>query len=328
MNVTNEQVTNATGGFSFPILSIAVNTQYRVQMPERPQIVSPIVTVGVKPYVKSKVNKKRVKRGKRIRFSGTVKPAAADQQIAIQKWNGDAVGDRRRHAVRSSGKFSKNLKIRRGGSYRVWTGSTDGPVRLERRQEVQDPFIQVSVEFAERYWYPDDGGQVWLSGYQLVDPATGSYLARDAPLLAERGLHVAGLAGARHRGDALASDALAPGSPLELRRDPGNEHDANAIEVHAGGAQVGFVPRELAAELAAELDAGRPWSAVVLREQRASPRDPRSGRDDAARARGGDRAPRPLGITLPHGAPHDPSVLPVAPPSRLLGVVAPRSASR
>ncbi len=36
-------------------------------------------------------------------------------------------------------------------------------------------------------------------------------------------------------------------------------------------------PRELAAELAPELDAGHPWSAVVLREQRASPRDPRSG---------------------------------------------------
>ena len=116
-----------------------------------------------------------------------------------------------------------------------------------------------------------------MSGYQLVDPDTGSYLARDAPLLAERGLHVAGLAGARHRGAALATDALAPGCPLELRRDPGNEHDANAIEVYAGGAQVGFVPRELAAELAAELDAGRPLSAVVLREQRASPRDPRTG---------------------------------------------------
>jgi hypothetical protein len=46
--------------------------------------------------------------------------------------------------------------------------------------------------------------------------------------------------------------------------------------VHAG-AQVGWVPRELAARLAADLDAGRPWSAVVLRERRASPRDPRTG---------------------------------------------------
>ncbi|MDP9400722.1 MAG: hypothetical protein M3P39_07225 [Actinomycetota bacterium] len=35
------------------------------------------------------------------------------------------------------------------------------------------------------------------------------------------------------------------------------------------------MPRELAPELAAELDAGGPWSAVVLREQRPSPRDPR-----------------------------------------------------
>ena len=44
-----------------------------------------------------------------------------------------------------------------------------------------------------------------------------------------------------------------------------------------GGDQVGWVPRELAAELAADLDAGRPWTAVVLREQRRSPRDARHG---------------------------------------------------
>ena len=34
---------------------------------------------------------------------------------------------------------------------------------------------------------------------------------------------------------------------------------------------------EVAAELAPELDEGRPWSALVLREQRRSPRDPRHG---------------------------------------------------
>ena len=71
--------------------------------------------------------------------------------------------------------------------------------------------MRVDVEFRERYWYPDDGGQVWLSGYQLVDPETGSYLGRDAPQVAGRGLRVAGVAGARHRERALESDALAPG---------------------------------------------------------------------------------------------------------------------
>jgi hypothetical protein len=37
------------------------------------------------------------------------------------------------------------------------------------------------------------------------------------------------------------------------------------------------VPRDVAAELAPELDEGRPWAAVALREQRRSPRDPRHG---------------------------------------------------
>jgi hypothetical protein len=134
------------------------------------------------------------------------------------------------------------------------------------------------VVFEERYWYPEEGGQVWLAGYTLVEAETGRFLGRDAPELAERRWRVAGVAGAaRHHADALQAEAVMPGRPLELRRDPGNPHDPNAIAVHAGGAQVGWVPRAIAAELAPALDAGEPFSAVVLREQRASPRDPRTG---------------------------------------------------
>lgn len=134
----------------------------------------------------------------------------------------------------------------------------------------------VQAVYEERYWYPDDGGQVWIAGYTPVDES-GRYLARDASELATRGLKVTGVAGARFQAAALASDAAGPGRPLELRRDPDNEHDPNAIAVLAGGEQVGWVPREVAAELAPELDAGRPWAAAVLREHRTSPRDPRTG---------------------------------------------------
>ena len=140
--------------------------------------------------------------------------------------------------------------------------------------------MEVKAEYDERYWYPDDGGAVWLAGYQLIDRETGRYLGRGAPELEEQRLFVVSVAGAgAHHADALATDAVKHGARLELRRDPDNPHDPNAIQVHPsdGGAQVGWVPRELAAELAPELDAGGPWSAVVLREQRRSPREPRHG---------------------------------------------------
>jgi hypothetical protein len=139
--------------------------------------------------------------------------------------------------------------------------------------------MNVPVTFEERYWYPEDGGEIWLAGYTPVDPDTGDYLARDAPRLRALNLRVASVAGAgKHHPDALASDAAAPGQPLALRRDAHNEHDPNAIAVDTtDGATLGFVPRELAAELAPRLDAGEPWSAIALRESRPSPRDPRTG---------------------------------------------------
>ena len=146
----------------------------------------------------------------------------------------------------------------------------------------------IDAGYEERYWYPDDGGEVWVAGYQLVDPDSGRYLARDAPELAARGLHVVGVAGAgAHHAEALASDAAAPGKPLELRRDPDNPHDPNAIAVHpaGGGEQLGWVPRELAAELAAELDAGPAVVSDRAARAAALAARPAPRAHDAARAR-------------------------------------------
>jgi hypothetical protein len=118
-----------------------------------------------------------------------------------------------------------------------------------------------------------------VQGYTPVDPASGRYLGRDAPALRDRGLIVTAVAGAAgFHDDVLQSGAASPGCALTLRREPANEHDANAIAVlTAPGAQLGWVPRAVAAELAPGLDAGAPWAAVVLRERRRSPRDPRTG---------------------------------------------------
>ena len=67
--------------------------------------------------------------------------------------------------------------------------------------------MDIPALFEERYWYPDDGGQIWIAGYTPVDPESGRYLARDAPELAARGVRVAGVAGAGlHHAEALDSE--------------------------------------------------------------------------------------------------------------------------
>jgi hypothetical protein len=125
----------------------------------------------------------------------------------------------------------------------------------------------VAVEHQERYWYPDDGGQVWVAGFQLVD-AEGRYLGRhELPA----GLLVTNVAGAVHRPQALASDLAAPGSALTLRPEPDNPHDPSAVAVDlADGTPLGYVPREFTLDVVG-------WSALALRERRRSPRDPRDG---------------------------------------------------
>jgi hypothetical protein len=128
--------------------------------------------------------------------------------------------------------------------------------------------VLVDVEHRERYWYPDDGGEIWVAGYHVVD-ASGRFVGRDA--LPDE-LIVANVAGAVHRPEALASGGAAPGSPLVLRAEPENSHDPNAVAVDlATGEPLGYVPRDVAPRVASG------WSAVVLRERRATPRDPRTG---------------------------------------------------
>jgi hypothetical protein len=128
--------------------------------------------------------------------------------------------------------------------------------------------VRVDVEFQERYWYPDDGGEVWVAGYYPID-ASGRFLSREA---LPDDLLIANVAGAVHRPAALASDDAAPGRPLTLKAEPDNPHDPNAVAVLlASGEVVGYVPRDVAPRVAGG------WSAVVLRERRDSPRDPRTG---------------------------------------------------
>jgi hypothetical protein len=129
-NAANVQVTDAAGNFSFPLLSVPLNTQYRVQMPAKPEVVSPIVSVGVAVRLTTHVSSHRVRRGARVRFSGVVRPARDGAQVAIQKLRGTrwvtVSGTITHHAGTTFSRYSKRVRIRRGGTYRVWIGIVDG----------------------------------------------------------------------------------------------------------------------------------------------------------------------------------------------------------
>lgn len=67
------------------------------------------------------------------------------------------------------------------------------------------------------------------------------------------------LAGNAHRGiDAQVRYAkLTAGEPLVLVREPDNQYDPNAIQVHTeDGCFIGFVPKAVAARFAPLIDAG------------------------------------------------------------------------
>jgi hypothetical protein len=102
--------------------------------------------------------------------------------------------------------------------------------------------------------------RVWLergeSGYWLRDAGSGDPIKWDDPRV-----RVVKLAGASYRADALQDDAFAPGRRLALVREPENEHDSNAVAVWDSERrlQAGYVPAEVAPELAGDEQAVSLW---------------------------------------------------------------------
>jgi hypothetical protein len=131
-NVGNAQLTDANGGFSFTILSVPLTTQYRVLVTSNQSVVSPVVTVSVQVLVRTSVTHRHVRRGRKVRFSGTVRPAVPNVPLAIQK-----LASNHRDWVTVSGSitrpggngyavYGKTLRIKRGGRYRVYVGASGG----------------------------------------------------------------------------------------------------------------------------------------------------------------------------------------------------------
>jgi hypothetical protein len=127
--VGNPQVTTAAGAFSFPVLSVPVNTQFRAVTRTSPRVFSPIITVGAAVSVSTHV-KTRVIRGHRLRFSGTVRPAHDGAQYAIQRFTRGqwrtVSGSITLHGRSTFSRYARRVRIRHGGHYRVYVRIVDG----------------------------------------------------------------------------------------------------------------------------------------------------------------------------------------------------------
>jgi hypothetical protein len=147
--VGNTLVTNPDGSFSTTVPSVPVNTQFLVQMPARPEIVSPIIVVGttVKVTRRARVVRRGNRSGK-IRFRGRVTPAVDGREVLIQKLDTDSgiwenVG---RSFTRARGgdssSYRKTIRQRRGGRYRVVVSMDDkysaSPSRSIKVRHVRD----------------------------------------------------------------------------------------------------------------------------------------------------------------------------------------------
>jgi hypothetical protein len=94
------------------------------------------------------------------------------------------------------------------------------------------------------------------SGYRLRDAATGEPVRWEDPRI-----RVVPVAGVSYRFDALPDPSFDPGRPLALVPEPENEHDPNAVGIwnDERTLQLGYVPREIAPELAGDEQAVSLW---------------------------------------------------------------------
>lgn len=130
-NLGNALVTDSGGNFAFPLPVVPATAQYRMVTVDRPNVTSPILTLAVAVRVKTNVSTTRPRRGSLVRFSGTIRPARPGALYAIQKQKSDGgwvtiAGSITRTGGETFSGFSKRVRVRRGGNYRVFVSIVDG----------------------------------------------------------------------------------------------------------------------------------------------------------------------------------------------------------
>jgi hypothetical protein len=127
--VGNPELTNATGGFSFPVVGLNENAQLRVQTVGGPHVTSPVVLENV--AVRVTFHARRTHRHGRWRLYGTVTPAEAGALVGFQRLvpggrTVNAGGTVVKSGSASTSRFARTLRVRHRGLYRALVKVADG----------------------------------------------------------------------------------------------------------------------------------------------------------------------------------------------------------
>jgi hypothetical protein len=127
-NVGNPEVTNSTGGFSFPYLGLLENAQLRVVTVGGSVVSSPVVPESV--AVRVGFHARRTRRHGFVRLYGTVAPAEVGALVGFQLLRpGNSInqgGTVVKAATPTVSQFSRIVRVRRPGLYRALIKVTDG----------------------------------------------------------------------------------------------------------------------------------------------------------------------------------------------------------
>ena len=122
-------VVDPSGKYSIAGVTPQVHTQYKVLAKTSPEQQSGAAFVRVRLRVSFKVSDSTPKRGTRVRFAGSAAPAHDGKPVLIQKNTSTGYRTVARTTLVDNGsatsKYSKRLKIRSSGTYRVVVQSGD-----------------------------------------------------------------------------------------------------------------------------------------------------------------------------------------------------------
>lgn len=129
-NLGNPEVVAANGTFVFPVTSLQQNTEYRVVTVGSPSAVSGVMLEGVAVRVSFGASARRTARGLRVHVSGSIAPADFSVAVFLQKLVGRRWVSTARMQPRAVSptllRYTRTLRLARGGRYRVFVRTTDG----------------------------------------------------------------------------------------------------------------------------------------------------------------------------------------------------------